>query len=164
MKEELGNGVVGTLAAFAAVGSTLLMLHFLRRLISIEATGPKAPAGLLRSWLTIALASVVVPWTLYPLTQSGARAAALETGELWAALWPVLLGGVLAIGLWRSGRRLPQVPEGDIVVVSERAVRATVVFGEAIERADDWLRQWPVASLSLLSIAILLAVALMAAR
>ena len=164
VKDELGNGVVGTLAAFAAVGSTLLMLHFLRQLISIEATGPKASAGLLRSWLTIALASVVVPWTLYPLTQSGARAAALETGELWAALWPVLLGGVLAIGLWRSGRRLPQVPEGDIVVVSERALRATVVFGEAIERADDWLRQWPVASLSLLSIVILLAVALMAAR
>ena len=92
--------------------------------------------------------------------QSGARAAALSTGALWA-LWPVLLGGVLAIGLWRS--RLPPVREGDIVVLGE-ADRATAVCGKTIESFDVWLRQWLIASLSLLSIAILLAITLMASR
>ncbi len=164
VKPELGYGVVGTLAAFAAAGSTLLMLHFLRRLMSTEAAGSKAPVGLLWPWLTIAFAAVAVPWALYPLAQSGARSAALATGELWVALWPVVLGGVLAIALWRYTGRLPYVPEGDIVVLGERAVRAAAVCGEAIEHADSWLRQWPVANLSLLSIVIMLAIALMAAR
>lgn len=164
VKPELGQGLVGTLAAFAAAGSTLLMLHFLRRLTATEAAGsePSTPAGLLGPWLAVAISAVVVPWALYPLAQSGARAAALSPGALWAALWPVLSGGMLAIGLWRT--RLPRVPEGDIVVLGEGALGATVVCGNAIERADDWLRQWPIASLSLLSIAILLAIALMAAR
>ncbi len=161
VKPELGQGLVGTLAAFAAAGSTLLMLHFLRRLMATETDGAPAPAGLVWPWLTIAFASVAVPWALYPLAQSGARAAALSSGALWEALWPVVLGGVLATALWRT--RLPRVPEGDIVVLGERAVGATVVCGEAIERADGWLRQWPIASLSLLSIAILLAITLMAA-
>jgi multicomponent Na+:H+ antiporter subunit A len=30
VKETLGNGLIGLLATFAAAGSTLLMLHFLR--------------------------------------------------------------------------------------------------------------------------------------
>jgi hypothetical protein len=54
------------------------------------------------------------------------------------------------------------VPPGDIVVAGEAALRRTAAWGEAIERADGWLRQWPVASLSLLAVAILLGTALLA--
>jgi hypothetical protein len=81
---------------------------------------------------------------------------------LRAALQPVLLGAVPAAGLWRGGHRLPRVPEGDVLVVGETAMRATVTWGEAIERADGYLRQWPMASLSLLTLVIILAAALLA--
>jgi hypothetical protein len=77
-------------------------------------------------------------------------------------MWPVLIGGLLAAGLWRWGHRLPRVPEGDVVVLGEGAVRATVPWSEAIERGDAYLRQWPVASLSLLTLVIILGVVMLA--
>jgi hypothetical protein len=41
-------------------------------------------------------------------------------------------------------------------VAGETAMRVTVTWGEAFERADLYLRQWPVASLSLLTLVIIL--------
>jgi multicomponent Na+:H+ antiporter subunit A len=166
VKAELGSGVVGILAALSAAGSTLLMLHFLRRLAQTATpdSGARPPADLLRPWLVIAFAAIAVPWALYPLARSGPRLDALAPAALWAASWPVLLGAVLAVALWRSGHRLPRVPEGDIVVAGETAVGATAAWGEAIEGFDRRLQQWPVASLSLLTLALLLGAAMLAWR
>jgi multicomponent Na+:H+ antiporter subunit A len=166
VKPALGVGLVGALAALSAAASTLLMLHFLRRLAATGTTDFKKAAspGLTWPWLAIALATVALPWALWPLAESGTRLDALVPRELWAALWPVLLGGISAIAFWGSEYRLPRVPEGDIVVAGENAVRATRTWGEAIERADGWLRQWPVASLSLLTLAITLCAAMLAWR
>jgi len=86
---------------------------------------------------------------------------AVAPRTLWAALWPVLIGGVLACGMWRWGHRLPRIPEGDVVVVGEAAIRATAAWGEAIERVDGYLRQWPVASLLLLTLVIILGAAML---
>jgi multicomponent Na+:H+ antiporter subunit A len=166
VKSEFGDGFVGVLASLSAAGSTLLMLHFLRRLAATTATDSEgaSPTGLVWPWLAIAFAAVAIPWLLYPMATSGTRLDALAPGEVWAGLWPVLLGAVFAVGLWGSGRRLPRVPEGDIVVAGEAAVRAAATWSEAVERADSWLRQWPVASSSLLAIAILLGAAMLAWR
>ena len=65
------------------------------------------------------------------------------------------------MGLWRWGKRLPYLPEGDVVVVGERAVRASIGWGAALERADCYLRQWPVASLLLLILVIILGAAML---
>jgi hypothetical protein len=166
VKAEFGKGFIGVLAALSAAGSTFLMLHFLLRLAAIESTEPEGVSAteLIWPWLAIAFAAVAIPWLLYPMAKSGTRLDALAPGELWAGLWPVLLGALFAAGLWRTGRRLPQVPEGDIVVVGEAAVRAAATWSEVIERADSWLRQWPVASSSLLVVAILLGGAMLAWR
>ena len=158
VKAPLGDGFVGTLTALAAAGSTLLMLHFLRRLARIEPQAKTASAGLVWPWLVMAVASIAVPWALYPTPGAFAPEA------LWAALWPVLLGAALAIGLWRWGESLPQLPAGDIVIAGERSVAAASRWGEAIERADGFLRQWPAASLSLLTVAIALGAALLTWR
>jgi len=158
MKPQLGEGIVGTFAAVSAAGSTLLMLHFLRRLVqaSPRHSGAAPPAGYTWPWLIIAFAAVMVPWALYPTAESGTLAQAVAPGTLWTALWPVLIGALLAVGLWQWGQRLPNVPEGDVVVVGEAAMRATASWGEAIERADGYLRQWPVASLLLLTLVVIL--------
>ena len=96
------------------------------------------------------------------MAESGTLLDALALGTLWAALWPVLIGGMLAVELRRWEGRLPRVPEGDVVVAGEAAIRATVPWSKAIERADGYLRQWPVASLSLLTLVIILGVAMLA--
>ena len=161
LKAQLGEGVAATLATFSAAGSTVLMLHFLRRLAQTTPRGP-APAALTRPWLIMALAAFAVPWLLYPMVERERILAALAPAVLWAAAWPVLAGGVLAVGLWRWGDRLPRVPQGDVVVAGEAAVRGTVVWGEALERTEGLLRQWPMASLSLVILAIVLCVAMLA--
>ncbi len=165
VKAELGEGLVGVLASLSAAGSTLLMLHFVRRLAAIKSRDAEAaPPGLAWPWAAMAVASVAVPWVLYPLAEGGKRLDALGPGELWAGLWPVLLGGLLAFGIWRSGHRLPRIPEGDIVVAGETAARSVAAWSLAVERADHWLRRWPVASLSLLAVAVLLYATMLAWR
>ena len=163
VKAQFGEGVAGIFATLSAVGSTVLMLHFLQRLAQTVPRDGQAP-GRRRGWpwFAIACAAVVVPWVLYPTAGGGSLLEALAPRTLWAGLWPVLLGGVLAIGMWRWGHRLPRVPKGDVVVVGEKAMRATMIWGELIERADDYLRQWPLASLSLLAFVIILGTVMLA--
>jgi formate hydrogenlyase subunit 3/multisubunit Na+/H+ antiporter MnhD subunit len=165
VKAQLGEGVVGVLATLAAAGTTLLMLHFLLRLVQTAPPGAAAaPAGLMSPWLATAFAALVVPWTLYPAAESGTLREVLALGALWGGLWPVLIGGVVAAGLWRWGQYLPELPQGDVVVAYEGAARAAVSLGEAMERTDRYLRQWQAAGLSLLAVAVILGVAMLAWR
>jgi multicomponent Na+:H+ antiporter subunit A len=158
VKPPLGEGIVGLLATLAGAGSTLLMLHFLHRLRQTAASDPRATAlpGLARPWLATAFAAIAVPWALFLTAGIGTLADALGPSALWSALWPVLLGGVLAVGLRRFGHRLPRVPEGDIVALGAPLARAGIALGGMLERAEGVVRQWPVAGVALLALAALL--------
>jgi multicomponent Na+:H+ antiporter subunit A len=153
----LGNGISGTLASVSAAGTTLLMLHFVLRLARVSSQDARVatPARVVWPWLAVTLASVLIPWLTYPAI-SGGIADALTPASILEALWPVLSGAALALGLWRWGHRLPRVPEGDMIVAGEAA------FGAAFERMDLQLRQWPAAGLSLLAAALILAAAVSA--
>jgi formate hydrogenlyase subunit 3/multisubunit Na+/H+ antiporter MnhD subunit len=160
VKEPLGTGVAGMLAALSAVGTTLLMLLFLMRLAraTLQDGESTVATGLDRPWLMLALASVLVPWLMYPAV-GGNVADSLTVAAILEALWPVLLGAALASGICLSGTRLPFIPTGDIIVGQEAAFRASFTLGALFERLDSRLRQWPMASLSLLVVALVLAAA-----
>jgi multicomponent Na+:H+ antiporter subunit A len=167
VKPALGEGIVGLLAALSSAGTTLLMLHFLRRLVATSARdAPRAGASrLILPWLAMAFASVAVPWALYLTVMGGALSDAFAPASLWSAVWPVLLGGALAVGLWRWGGSLPEVPEGDVVVlVAEDAKGLARATGSMLERLDGMLRQWPVAGVSLLAVAVVLAALMLTGR
>jgi formate hydrogenlyase subunit 3/multisubunit Na+/H+ antiporter MnhD subunit len=166
VKAQFGSGAAAIVTSLSAVGSALLMLHFLRRLAAIRSLPPTAlkAAGLVWPWLAVALTALAIPWAIFPLAGSGIRLDALGPEALLSNLWPVLLGGIFYIGLRRWQSWLPAIPEGDIVVAGERAAHSAIASGEAIEHADAWLRQWPVACLSLLGVAILLGAAMLAWR
>jgi formate hydrogenlyase subunit 3/multisubunit Na+/H+ antiporter MnhD subunit len=162
VKAPLGEGFVGHLATASAIGSALLMTHFLHRLVSAARPEPKAsaPLGLSLPWLAMAFASVAVPWTLFGVAGIGAIADALSPAALWSATWPVLTGLLLGIGLTRWGRFLPRVPEGDLVILEVRAARAILTWGAPLERVEGVFRHWTIAGLSLLAVALMLGVAL----
>ena len=167
VKAPLGDGIAGLLATLSSAGTTLLMLHFLRRLVAMSALDARGvpEARLSLPWLAMAFASVVVPWVLYLGVMGGTVASALAPAALWSAGWPVLLGGVLAVGLWRWGGSLPEVPEGDVVVlVAEDAKGLARAISSMLERLDGTLRQWPAAGVSLLAVAVVLAALMMAGR
>jgi multicomponent Na+:H+ antiporter subunit A len=164
IKGPLGDGLAGTLSLASAAGTTLLMLHFLRCLKAHGAKQPGARAGigLKAPWLVLGVAALAVPWTLYLgiAVPRGLLPSVMTPAAMWGALWPVLTGVALAAGLWRWGDRLPRVPAGDIAVFIDMLARAAPRWGALVERADEFVRRWPVAVASLLAIAIALGAAM----
>jgi formate hydrogenlyase subunit 3/multisubunit Na+/H+ antiporter MnhD subunit len=158
IKGQLGYGVAGTLATLSAIATTVLMFHFLHRLMVSAPRNSRtaAPMGLVLPWLAIAFAAVALPWALYPRIVGGSFHDVLAPKELWAAVWPILIGGLLAVGLRRWGNLLPRVPAGDVLVFGERAVPAARNLSAAMERLDGCLREWPVAGVLFLVITIIL--------
>ncbi len=160
VKAELGEGLVGTLSALSAGGSTLLMLHFTRRLAAAVAADPAArpPAGMLLPWLGMAAAALILPWVLFP----GVWSDVLTLAALTKAAWPVMIGALVLALLVRWGDRLPDVPEGDIIHLARRMIRAAGPVGRALGRVEEVLRAWPAAGLALLVLTCALGIVMMA--
>jgi len=161
-KPVLGDGAIGVLVSLAAVGSTLLMLHFLRR--TWDQTHEVDTLGARAAWLVTAFAAIVLPWILYPDVADAPLQDALGLKELWGALWPVALGALLGLALWRWGEALPRIPAGDVLETDPGAVRAMRGVGAAMERTDTFLRQWPVAGSLLVGLVIALFVSTLIGR
>jgi multicomponent Na+:H+ antiporter subunit D len=108
----------------------------------------------------LALCSLALGFVADGAFSLDALSSALTAKELWSALLLVLGGAVLAAGL---ARRLPPVPVGDAVIALLRPLRrATVVLGGTLALADGVLRQWAVAGLALIAVAIAFGVAMAA--
>ena len=86
----------------------------------------------------------------------------LAPKEFWAALWPVLIGGLLSVGLWRCANWLPRIPSGDVLVFAERATPVARDLATTMEQLDRRLREWPVAGVLFVALTIVLIVTLFA--
>lgn len=161
VKAQLGSGLAGTLSTLSGAGSTLLMLHFARRLAATAAEDAAArpPLPALLPWLALAASAVAVPWLLYAPTGS-AFASTLSTDAMVKAFWPVLAGVLLLALLARWGARLPEAPEGDIIILARRALAYAAPIGPALKRAEAALRGWPAAGLALLGVTLALGLVL----
>jgi formate hydrogenlyase subunit 3/multisubunit Na+/H+ antiporter MnhD subunit len=161
-KPVLGDGAIGILVSLAAIGSTLLMLHFLRRMWGqsneVDTLGARA------AWLLTAIAAIILPWLLYPDVTDAPLEDALALKEIWSALWPVALGALLSLALWRWGEALPRIPAGDLLETDAGAMRAMRAVGAAMERTDKLLRPWPVTGCVLVGLAIALYVSTLIGR
>jgi hypothetical protein len=148
----------------SAAATTGLMLMFVMRLARLPAAAERlrAPRGRLWSWAALAIAALLAPWLMFAAI--GSSAEALEPAKLWDAVWPMLIGAVVAAGVWPVRDRLPRILAGDIVVAEEAAFRASLSLGAAFERADRGLREWPAAGLALLMVALALVAAGYASR
>jgi formate hydrogenlyase subunit 3/multisubunit Na+/H+ antiporter MnhD subunit len=162
LKDQFGDGAAGVASQLSAAATTALMLMFVMRLARLPATDRLGARGRLWSWAALAVAALLLPWLLYAAI--GSPAEAFEPAKLIDAIWPMLVGAALAVGLWAAGDRLPSIPVGDIVVAEEAAFRASLSLGAAFERADRGLREWPAAGLALLMVALALAAAGYASR
>jgi formate hydrogenlyase subunit 3/multisubunit Na+/H+ antiporter MnhD subunit len=163
VKEQFGDGAAGVASQLSAAATTALMLVFVMRLARLPAAEREgAWRGRLWSWAALAVAALLVPWLMFAAI--GSPAEALEPAKLWDAVWPMLIGAVVAAGVWAVRDRLPCIPAGDIVVAEEAAFRASLSLGAAFERADRGLREWQAAGLALLMVALALVAAGYASR
>lgn len=154
-KPLFGDGFASILAAASSAGSALLMLHFVARLPhSFRYDATASPAPLVRFWPAAALGAILLPYGLFPFV--GAFGDALALGKLWDGLWPVLVGGVLALGVARIAGYLPRIPEGDMVGAFEAAFDRSLWAGALFDRVDAIFQRWAPAGLALLAIALAL--------
>jgi multicomponent Na+:H+ antiporter subunit A len=163
VKGTLGGGWAATVAYVSAVGTTLLMLHFLRRAMANAATQPdaRAAAGLRWPWWITASAAIVVPWALFLGLSLGTFDELVAPKALWSGVWPAAVGALLAVLLARGETRLPRIPPGDVAVAIDVAARGAARAGAAIERADAALREWAIAGIGLLVLAVAIGAALL---
>lgn len=104
--------------AIAALGTTLLMARFIWRMRWIPPVAGGLPATMVGPWLLLSASTVGLPWVIAP---EFARMS-LVPGNLWKLSWPVALGLVLVAASFRMRARwrLPNWPEGDLLVPLER--------------------------------------------
>jgi formate hydrogenlyase subunit 3/multisubunit Na+/H+ antiporter MnhD subunit len=110
--------------------------------------------------LALALCSLLLGlahWDEFLPVQQDMPLNPLALDTFLKALWPVLAGAAVAMLLGRWGH---PAPFGRVLARLGTARRAGTTFGQRIDEVDGALRQWPVATLSLLVVAILLGAAL----
>lgn len=158
VKPMLGYGVLSLAVTLAAIGSTMLMLHFLNVMARETAESPPgiAPMGQLVPWLAVTLASLFIPWWLYPTFSEEATAIAWTAASLWKVIWPMLLGAFLFGIVGRFASIAGAVPEGDLLVMAERQTARLEKLLEAVVGLDVVLRRWLPAGMALLWLTILL--------
>ena len=115
--------------------------------------------------LALALCSLllgVFPWDLLLPGSPMALDSLLSPKSLYDALWPVLLGAVLAVLLGHWGHAPPSNKPMVRLLAGPRCLGVRI--GKSVERADGMLRQWPTACVSAVLIAILLGGAFIVVR
>jgi hypothetical protein len=162
VKDLFGGGAAGVASQLSAAATTALVLAFVMRLARSPREADALSSGRLGSWAALAFAGLFLPWLQFAAI--GSPTETLEPAKLIDAIWPMLVGAALAAGLWPARDGLPRIPPGDIVVAEEAAFRASARLGDAFERVDRGVRQWPAAGLALLMIALALAAAGRASR
>jgi formate hydrogenlyase subunit 3/multisubunit Na+/H+ antiporter MnhD subunit len=158
VKPILGYGILSLAMSLAATGSTILMLHFISTIVRQTGENPKsaAPPAEVAPWLAVTVASLVIPWWLYPILSGNEPASAWELSSLWKLAWPMLLGAAIFAAARRFEALAGKVPEGDVLVLAERQLPRLERCLAAIERLDAGLRYWPLAGLTILCLVVLL--------
>lgn len=161
-KPMLGYGALSVAVSLAGAGSTLLMLHFLRVVRAGAATDhdARAPMAETLPWLVVTAASLILPWSLYPAISGESLASLVSTEALWKLLWPMALGALAMLGLSRLTALQGAIPEGDILHSLRRGAPLLQGFLTRIGQVDAVLRRWPVGSLLLIALVVLLGGAL----
>ncbi len=159
-KDVAGSGATGLLLTLAAIGSTLLVLHFLRLL---RQAGRRVPGDALPvvAWIVTGIVATLLQWSLFAAVTGVSATYALKPGVLFDLAWPVAAGALVAWGLAAAGTQIPRLPPGDVgaagIALVERASNRAAPLVTAFERGA---RRWQISSLLIAAAVVLFALAL----
>jgi formate hydrogenlyase subunit 3/multisubunit Na+/H+ antiporter MnhD subunit len=132
-------GIPDVVLSVGAVGTTLLLARVLLTLAAGEADVRRPPGAVEAGGVVLLVAGPLLTWwAAGTLPEAPVPVPAAGTvGDLWASVWPVLVGAGLvtaAVAARRAGHwpavRAVRVPEGDVVEVLEpAAVRVLAGLG-----------------------------------
>lgn len=153
-KEVMGDGLAYAIATLSSIATTLLMLHFFRCLKANFSTSPNAAAsqGQILPWIGLTIASFVIPVAIYFIPTDHQLANTLKLYALWSTLWPILVGVVIAFGVWLYKMPQIRVEPGDIgLALLNACSRPYPHLSRSATKFDDALKQWPIAAIALFS-------------
>lgn len=143
-KSVLGSGVAATMAAVSAAGTAMLMLHFLRRLKSMERSDKRPASDLMAAFWALTVTGVVVRWAVYKGAGFGGFEDPFAAKTILDSLLPIAAGCVAFLILARVS--LPTVPPGDVVNCFSW-LRGLAGWGGRISaRGDFGVRRWTTAA------------------
>jgi formate hydrogenlyase subunit 3/multisubunit Na+/H+ antiporter MnhD subunit len=148
----------GLLLSLAAVGSTVLMLHFLRIFgRSIDAYTEDQNSAMAQAWVGTAIIATVLPWWLFTALTGVPLSGAFDFKVLGGLLWPITLGMFVAWSVSAMGLLIPRLPPGDFLMPSLAHIARG---GDRLTAAIAWLdrtaRQWQISSVLLLAAVLLI--------
>lgn len=128
LSSPLHNGI-SVLLTLSAVATTMLMVRFLYLVWPkdpLSHNNAGLPATMWGSWLLLVVIVVLSP-LLILFTPIFNDVFYWSIPMLIGALWPVLVGGTIALFVWWMSRKRPissffSVPQGDILVILEKVV------------------------------------------
>ncbi len=159
-KTPMGYGLEAVLASLSAAGTAALMLHFLKKTLTAHHSQPEkaAPAGMMLPWLAVALACILLPWALFPLSGMESPPEVFAPMTMWKTLWPILLG--ILFFLFLKSRKLPGVPCGDIFSWGATPKMMASGLSFVMAHVDEILKKWAPACVALLLLVICLTAAM----
>jgi formate hydrogenlyase subunit 3/multisubunit Na+/H+ antiporter MnhD subunit len=112
-------GLLPLLMSLASVATTMLLTHFLVRVMREAAADAHLGTGMVVAWALLVFCTVfAVPAIGYFAIELNGAAE-----DVWTALWPIAVGGAAYAASIRL-RTCFAIPPGDIVVLLERAARS----------------------------------------
>lgn len=134
-------GALPLLLSLAAIGTTLLMARFLFVLWLHTSSDHKVDTRMWSGWVLLLVGLLLCSAGYLPVIGE-VTTAAMSSATLWATVWPVGAGALLAALVWRhSGRSRaaePLVPPGDLLVPLEGCF---ALFAELSARLPTFLRR-----------------------
>lgn len=165
VKPIIGDGTASLVFAIAAIGSTLLMLHFIRLQHGVRHDIERAQGNLARSaWFGAAISAMVLPWSLFAAVTAQPLSSAASLNAVVELAWPVAAGAVLWWGILRSGLLIPRLAAGDVWEWAFTWVMARLqTSANAIAWFEQRSREWAVSAAGMVLVIALLILALTSA-
>ena len=144
VKPIIGDGAASLAFFLAAIGSTLLMLNFIRLQQSSRRDIDNTQGHLARSaWFAVAILAMALPWAVFAPVTAQPLSSAASLPAMMELAWPVALGAALWWGILRSGLLIPRLASGDVwepafVWVQGRLQTCANAIAWLEQRARDW--------------------------
>ncbi len=164
VKPLAGDGLTALVFAAAALGSTLLMLSFIRLISALAPSHDTPGTGARRAWLFIFALAMLLPWLLFDVVTGLPAAYAVSPGALFDLGWPVAAGlliggGIAAAGLTASRPATEVRTRGDVLMklwdVLDHAAPSSV---QRLARFEAASRQWTTSSSLLVLVMLVLTI------
>jgi formate hydrogenlyase subunit 3/multisubunit Na+/H+ antiporter MnhD subunit len=160
IKPLTGEVAVGLLFTAAAIGSTLLMLHFIRLIRTIAPSPDAALASSRKAWLFIFALAMLLPWMLFDVVTGLPAFYAVSPQALFDLGWPVAAGLLIGSGLAVMGLSASKPASDPLISLWDALDHAAPRSAAWLSSLETASRRWT-ASASLLVLAAL-AIAILA--